>query len=126
VVAIRRKAFDKLDDASVISNLLELGISLGSDESNANLVANEIRLLVQTNKQLIEREDTRSEEFEVEEKVLAEEEEIDKLFLQNICSEILVEVMDFRGDDFVIPTRNITRNQKLRKGKKELDQNHYR
>jgi hypothetical protein len=29
-------SFDKLDDASVISNLLKLGISLGSDESTAN------------------------------------------------------------------------------------------
>jgi hypothetical protein len=43
----------------------------------------------------------------VEGKVLVEEEEIDKLFLQNICSEIMEEVMDFGGDDFVIPTRNI-------------------
>jgi RNA-binding protein YhbY len=51
----------------------------------------------------------------VEEKVLEAEEEIDKLFLQNICSEIMEEVMDFRGDEFVIPTRNITKNQKLRK-----------
>jgi hypothetical protein len=54
----------------------------------------------------------------VEEKVLVEEEEIDKLFLQNICSEIMEEVMDFRGDDFVIPTKNITKNRKLRKGEK--------
>jgi hypothetical protein len=42
-------SFDKLDDASIISNLLELGISLGSDESNANLIANGLRLSVQTN-----------------------------------------------------------------------------
>jgi RNA-binding protein YhbY len=62
----------------------------------------------------------------VEEKVLEAEEEIDKLFLQNICSEIMEEVIDFRGDEFVIPTRNITKNQKLRKGKKEIHQNHYR
>jgi RNA-binding protein YhbY len=61
----------------------------------------------------------------VEEKVLEAEEEIDKLFLQNICSEIMEEVIDFRGDEFVIPTRNITKNQKLRKVKKEIDQNHY-
>jgi hypothetical protein len=111
-------SFVKLDDASVISNLVELGISLGSDDSNANLVANELRLSVKTNEQLVEREDTRCEEFEVEEKVLAAEEEIDKLFLQNICSEIMEEVMDFGGDDYVIPTRNITKNQKLRKREK--------
>jgi hypothetical protein len=80
------------------------------------LVANELRLSIQTNEQHIEREDTRCEEFEVAEKVLDEEEEIDKLFLQNICSEIMDEVMDFGGDEFVIPTRNITKNRKLRKG----------
>jgi hypothetical protein len=47
--------------------------------------------------------------LELEEKELPEEEEVDKLLLQNICGEIMEEVMDFGGDDFVIPTKNYQR-----------------
>jgi hypothetical protein len=52
------------------------------------------------------------EVMDLEEKELAKEDEVDKLLIQNICSEIMDEVMDFGGDDFVIPSKKITRVQK--------------
>jgi hypothetical protein len=48
--------------------------------------------------------------LDLEEKELADEEEVDKILLQSICGEIMEEVIDFGGDDFVMPTKNITRN----------------
>jgi hypothetical protein len=50
--------------------------------------------------------------MDLEEKELAEEDEVEKLLIQNICGEIMDEVMDFEGNDFVIPSKNITRVQK--------------
>jgi hypothetical protein len=38
-----------------------------------------------------------------------EEEEIDSLVLQNMYGEIMEEEMDFGGDDFVIPSKKITK-----------------
>jgi hypothetical protein len=38
---------------------------------------------------------------------LVDEEVVDKLLLQNICGEIM-KVIDFEGDNFVIPTKHIT------------------
>jgi hypothetical protein len=60
--------------------------------------------------------------LDVEEKQLADEEKIDRLLLQNICGEILDEVMDFGGDNFVIPTNHITKNRSHKKGGKVTKQ----
>jgi hypothetical protein len=50
--------------------------------------------------------------MDLEEKELAEEDEVEKLLIQNICGKIMDEVIDFGGDDFVIPSKKITRVQK--------------
>jgi hypothetical protein len=53
--------------------------------------------------------DRKIELLEKEEKTIEEEDELDKLFLQNICSEIMEEVMDFAGDQVVLPSNTKSR-----------------
>lgn len=52
---------------------------------------------------------------------LADEKEVDRLLLQNICGEIIDEVMDVGGDDFIIPTRHITKHCARKKAGKAAD-----
>jgi hypothetical protein len=62
--------------------------------------------------------DRKIELLEKEEKTIQEEDELDKLFLQNICSEIMEEVMDFGGDQVVLPSNTKSRGKACRKGNK--------
>jgi hypothetical protein len=50
--------------------------------------------------------DKRRNILDLEEKELADEEEADRLLLQNIYGEIMEEVMYVGGDDSVIPTNH--------------------
>jgi hypothetical protein len=101
------------DNVPFISNLGVVGISLGSDDSSAALLIAEISKSVQSRKCSksvgIEK---KCEVMDLEEKELAEEDEVEKLLIQNICGKIMDEVIDFGGDDFVIPSKKITRVQK--------------
>jgi hypothetical protein len=56
--------------------------------------------------------------LEKEEKELLEEEELDKLFLKNICSDIMDEVMDLGSDCDVILPRSHNRKKSSKKGNK--------
>jgi hypothetical protein len=40
------------------------------------------------------------------------------VLLQNVCAELMEEVMDVGGDDFVIPPRHIAKNRAHKKGGK--------
>jgi hypothetical protein len=60
--------------------------------------------------------DKQRDVIELEERDLEDEEEVDRLLLQNICDEIMEEVMDVGGDDFVIPTKHSTRKRGCKKG----------
>jgi hypothetical protein len=117
------------DNVPFISNLGVVGISIGSNDSSAALLITEISKSVQSmecSKSV--GIDKKCEVMDLEEKELAEEDEVDKLLIQNICGEIMDEVMDFWGDDFVIPLKKITRVQKgNKKGQAHyLRQNDYR
>jgi predicted regulator of amino acid metabolism with ACT domain len=57
--------------------------------------------------------DRKIELIEKEEKTIEEEDELDKLFLQNICSEIMEEVMDFAGDQVVLPSNTKSRAKRV-------------
>jgi hypothetical protein len=59
--------------------------------------------------------------LDLEKKEIADEEEVDRLLLQNICGEIMEEVMDVRCDDFVIPTKHIMKLRARKKGGKATD-----
>jgi hypothetical protein len=60
--------------------------------------------------------DKKREVLDLEEKELVEEDEVDKLLLQNICGDIMKEVMDVVGDDFVIPIKHTTCKRSGKKG----------
>jgi hypothetical protein len=104
-----------------ISNLGAVGISFGTDGSTAALLLAEISKFVQPEDcSSIAGIDKKCEVLDLEEKELAEEYEVDKLLIQNISSKIMDEVMDFEGDDFVGPSKKITRVQKGNKKKGRL------
>jgi hypothetical protein len=90
-------SFLQFSDEHVVDNLCTIGISLGSNmESISNSVAcvreAEIKRL-----DTISNEDKISSVFDKEEKEELEAEEVDKLILNSLCSEIMDEVMDL-GD----------------------------
>jgi hypothetical protein len=58
--------------------------------------------------------------LEKEEKEWLEEEELEKLFLKNICSEIMEEVMDLGSDYDVILPRGYNKKKSCRKGEKHI------
>jgi hypothetical protein len=59
--------------------------------------------------------------IEREEKELLEEEELDKLFLKNICGKIMDEVMDSGRDYDVILPRSHPKKRGTKKGKNQID-----
>jgi hypothetical protein len=53
---------------------------------------------------------------------LEDEEEVDRVLLQNIYGEIMEEVMEVGGDDFVIPPSHLAKQKPRRKRGKTSDQ----
>jgi hypothetical protein len=84
--------------ASFIPNLENLGIAIGNNENckeQALLVLNNAVHLCPGGNLC---SDKKREVLDLEEKELEEEDEVDKLLLQNICGKIMEEVMDVVGD----------------------------
>jgi hypothetical protein len=54
---------------------------------------------------------------EMDEQDRLEEEELDKIFLKNICSEIMDEVMDLGSDLDIVHPRGLNKKGTLRRGK---------
>jgi hypothetical protein len=114
-------------DSDIISNLHSIGVSLGQDSTSVNLFVSNFKsvalgkgfdhVLEDMKVQVLEKE-------EQEEQDRLEEEELDNIFLKNICSEIMKEVMDMGSDvDVILPKgpRNIRkrrRGKKVKKGKR--------
>jgi hypothetical protein len=100
------------DVASFIPNLENLGIAVGNNENNKAQALVALKEAVHTCPRGNFCGDKKREVLDLEEKEL---EEVDNLLLQNICGEIMEEVMDVGGDDFIIPTKHSTRNRSHKK-----------
>jgi hypothetical protein len=103
------------DNTSFIPNLENLGISDGNYESSTSQALIELSSAIHACTGVNKIFDKKREVLELEEKELEDEEEVDKLLLQNICGEIMEEVMDVGRDNFVIPTKHITMNRSRKK-----------
>jgi hypothetical protein len=107
-----------VNESLVISNLNDIGISLGNTKVSISDVLENIKELaasrVQEHAPLVLKEVV----LEKEEKELLEEEELDILFLKNIWSEIMDEVMDMGSECDVILPSGHNRKKDSRKGKK--------
>jgi hypothetical protein len=104
----------------VIDNLESIDINLGNGESE---VCKEVdRIKSRENDRCVEQftKDEVSRIFDQEEKELAEEEEVDKLILNSLCSEIMDQVMDldsaYPSDCKTIPRKKSP--QRSQKGKR--------
>jgi hypothetical protein len=97
-----QSSFNLVDDASVIPNLNDVGISLGSDDASISSSLVSIKKNVVGCEQVVVPCSLKEKVLEQEEKDLLEEEELEKLFLKNICSNIMEEVMDFESDRDVV------------------------
>jgi hypothetical protein len=107
-----------VNDSLVISNLNGIGISLGDNEviiSGAleNMKEHAARRVHEQVQSVL-----KDVVLEKEEKELLEEEELDKLFLKNICSEIMDEVMDMGSESNIILPCVHKRKKGSRKGNK--------
>jgi hypothetical protein len=105
-------------DSVIVSNMESIGVSLGQDLDSVKLSVSSLKNLASTN--LVENglEDRKTQVLERDEQDRLEEEELDNIFLKNICSEIMDEVMDLgSGLDVIVP-RGVNKKGKLRRGKK--------
>jgi ribosomal protein L32 len=116
-----RSTHVSFDNASMIPNLEHFGISFGNVEGNTSQGLLELTRVVQSCSGVANSFDKKKEIMDLEEKELADEKEVDRLLLQNICGEIIDEVMDVGGDDFIIPTRHITKHCAHKKAGKAAD-----
>jgi hypothetical protein len=109
--------FSLADDTVAISNLDNIGISLGPDHlsSLASWASIKNSALGGINEGV--SVDLKEKVIEKVEKETIEEEELDKLLLENICGEIMEEVMDLMSDFDVILPRGQNK-KKDRKGKR--------
>jgi hypothetical protein len=83
-----------LSNDKVLNNLGVVGISLGHDESSVGSSLSCLRQ-VELDRMLCKPKIDRVDDiFDVEEKEEIENEEVDKLILNSLCSEIMEEVMD--------------------------------
>jgi hypothetical protein len=128
-LASRRKAFwnegnlDEaiqsylIDDSNRISNLDNIGISLGGDSTSVKETWAHIKHSALGAGQGSVPADLKDVIFEKIEKEALKEEVLEKLFLKNIYGEIMDEVMDLESDYDVILPRNHSRKMNRRKGK---------
>jgi hypothetical protein len=101
-----------------------IGISLGTDASSSLASWSNIKNSALGGIQEGVSVDVKEKVIEKVEKEILEEEELDKLLLQNICSEIMEEVMDLGSDFDAILPRGQTKKKLGRKGKKLNNFNH--
>jgi hypothetical protein len=106
-----------VNDSLVISNLSEIGISLGDNEACVS------GSLATIKEKVVGRRKENShvmltERVPEKEKKELLEEELDKLFLKNICSKIMDEVMDLGGDCDVMLSESHNRKKGSKKGKR--------
>jgi Icc-related predicted phosphoesterase len=92
------------DNAAMIPNLENIGISFGNIEGSTSQGWSELNRILHSCSGVANNLDKRRDILNLEEKELADE-EVDRLVLQNICGEIMEEIMDVGVDNFVIPTK---------------------
>lgn len=97
-------------DSAIFSQLDVIGISLCCDDITIN------ESVVETIEPALSVIDRKIELLEKEEINDIEEEELDKLVLQNICSYVMEEVMDCECDHVVIPSKKKSSDRSKLKG----------
>jgi hypothetical protein len=83
-----------LADDIIISNLDCIGISVGSDASSVSKSVAALKCTNRVKQNNLEEIDRKTRLLKQEERNMLEEEELDKILLNNICIEIMEEVMD--------------------------------
>jgi hypothetical protein len=105
-------------DSEIISNLHSIGVSLGQDSASVNMSLSNLKSMASINNVDQGLVDRKTQVLVKDQHDRLEEEELDKMFLKNICSEIMEEVMDMGSDLDVILPRGSNKKSKLRRGKK--------
>jgi hypothetical protein len=109
--------FSLVDDSVGISNLDNIGISLGEDNSSINDSWDNLKNSALGGMHERVSIDIKDKVIEKVEKEILEEEELDKIFLKKNCSEIMEEVMDLGSDCDIILPRGHAKKKKNSKGK---------
>jgi hypothetical protein len=96
-----------LDDSTIQSNLDVLGISLGSDKDSVSKSITKLKVAIHnsSNNEFCRNKKTIVLDDE-EEKNIEQEEELDKLIINYLCSDIMEEVMDLgecKNDLLIVP-----------------------
>jgi hypothetical protein len=106
-----------VNDSMVISNLNAIGVCLGDNDDSVCKSLINIREKTLGSLQEHVPISLKDAVLEKEGKEL-EEEKLEKLFLTNICSEIIEELMDLKSDCDVVLPRGYNKKKSFKKGKK--------
>jgi hypothetical protein len=106
-----------ITNSMVISNLNAIGVCLGDNDDSVCKSLINIREKTLGSLQEHVPISLKDEVLEKEGKEL-EEEKLEKLFLTNICSEIIEELMDLKSDCDVVLPRGYNKKKSFKKGKK--------
>jgi hypothetical protein len=117
--SIRSRVF--FDNVSIIPNLNHIAILIGDDEGSISNGLLELSRVVEIRPGETKGVNKKLDVMELEEKELEDEEEVDRVLLQNIYGAIMEEVMEVGGDEFVIPPSYIAKYKSRRKGGKAPD-----
>jgi len=106
---------------SIISNLSSIGFSLGNDKLSVHDAVISLRVDETIKVDDVLREDVKDRALEREEKEMAQEEELDRLILNHICSDIMDEVLD--GDAGGNLTASVSSQKSQEKKRKDKNIN---
>jgi hypothetical protein len=111
------KSFLNSSSAQVADNLNTIGICLGKGSLEIDNAVDRLKVLENDRGREHGSKDVINNIFDLEEKELADKDEVDKLIINSLCSEIMDEVMDLDSayplDCKTIPKKKITgRSQK--------------
>lgn len=95
-------SFLYLNDEVIASGLNNLGVTLGLDSTSVSESIAYIKKIEQNRLLEDNQQDLKSRVFAQEEKEIAEEEEIDRVILNNLCSDIMDEVLDVGSEQIVL------------------------
>lgn len=116
-------SFLHVPNESIASSLNNIGVSIGSDFMAVTDSITHIKQIERDRLLTDNTTDLKTSVFDKEEKEMAEEDEVDRFILNNLCSEIMDEVMDQDSEHIVQahtdPRKGTTSKNKRKASKKK-------
>lgn len=113
------ESFINFSKTTIVSGLSNIGVSIGVDNKDIDDSIELIKQVEQSRLKEESKEDFKTVVFDNEEKDMANEDEVDRLILSNLCTDIMDEVLDMSSEHLVVAHTDHGRQSSLsKKGKR--------